>query len=376
MLSSQGKVPSSTGHVKFRSTLPICCLIVSACGGRSNGTILGGAAGPYSELTGDMARKGIELAVAEINAAGGVRGRKIELLERDDSASGKRAAAIAQEFVANPEVVAVVGHVTSGAMVAAAKVYDGNLAAIGTSTTSPELTGISPWVFRVTSSDSINGSIIARFATRLGRKRAAIMYENDSYGRGLAAAFRNTFAGEVVSADPISADLSDAEPYVAYYKKLAPDVVFAIGLEGSGLALLREARRQHLAADFIGGDGWMGIVSDTAASEGVYVGATFTAEDPRPEIQKFVAAFRERYGTTPAMDAAAGYDAMQVMARAISGAGTDRSAIRRYLASLTTENAYHGLTGVIRFGPGGDPAESPYLVTRVHAGTFALVTNR
>jgi branched-chain amino acid transport system substrate-binding protein len=116
-----------------------------------------------------MTRKGVELAVAEINASGGAGGRKIELVERDDSGSGKRAAAIAQEFVANPSIVGVVGHVTSGAMVAAAKVYDGNLAAIGTATTSPQLTGISPWVFRVSSSDSINGSVIARFANALAR---------------------------------------------------------------------------------------------------------------------------------------------------------------------------------------------------------------
>jgi branched-chain amino acid transport system substrate-binding protein len=358
--------------VRIRSILSVCCLAVGACGGGSNGSIFVGAAGPYSERTGDMTRKGIELAVAEINAAGGVRGRKIELVERDDSGSGKRAAAIAEEFVANPQVVGVVGHVTSGAMVAAAKVYDGNLAAIGTATTSPQLTGISSWVFRVSSSDSINGTVIARFANALGRKRAAIIYENDSYGRGLAAAFRQTFRGAIVSMDPITADITDAEPYVSYYKQVAPDIVFAVGLEVSGLKILREARRQKLAADFVGGDGWVGIISDSALAEGTYVGTTFTAEDPRPEVRKFVETFRERYGTTPDMDAATGYDAMQVMARAIEGAGTDRAAIRRYLASLDAANAYHGVTGVVRFGPDGDPVEAPYKVTRIHDGAFVL----
>ncbi|HEY9516097.1 MAG TPA: ABC transporter substrate-binding protein [Gemmatimonadaceae bacterium] len=331
-----------------------------------------GAAGPYSDWTGDMTKKGIELAVAQINAAGGGRGRQIELLERDDSSSGKRAAAIAQEFVANDAVVGVVGHVTSGAMVAAASVYDGNLAAIGTATTSPELTGISPWVFRVSSSDSINGGVIARFATTLGRKRAAIIYENNSYGRGLADAFRRGFAGQIVSMDPITVDLNNAEPYISYYKQRAPDIVFAVGLAGSGLALLREARRQNLAIDFIGGDGWTGIISDTALAEGVYVGTTFTAEDPRPEVQRFVTEFRERYGVTPDMDAASGYDAMQVMARAITAAGARRAAIRHYLASLTTTTAYHGLTGTVRFGANGDPVEAPYRITRIRHGAFPL----
>jgi branched-chain amino acid transport system substrate-binding protein len=149
-----------------------------------------------------------------------------------------------------------------------------------------------------------------------------------------------------------------------------------VGLEGTGLKLLHEARRQHFDVDFIGGDGWLGVSADTAVAEGVYVGTIFTAEDPRPEVQQFVTAFRERYGVTPDMDAATGYDAMQVMARAIADAGTDRAAIRRYLASLTAENAYHGITGVVRFGPNGDPVEEPYRITRVHAGTFVLATNR
>jgi branched-chain amino acid transport system substrate-binding protein len=323
-----------------------------------------------------MTKKGIELAVAEINDSGGVHGRRIELVERDDSADGPRAAAIAQEFVRNKAVVGVVGHVTSGAMMAAARVYDGHLAAIATSATSPVLTGISRWTFRIASSDSINGQQVALFASERGFNRAAVIYENDAYGRGLANAFRRSFSGEVVSLDPVSASLADAEPYITYYKRQKADVIFAVGFQGSGLAILREARRQHLTANLIGGDGWTGVTVDTAASEGVYVGTLFTAQDPRPEVQRFVNAFQTRYGTTPEMYAATAYDATRLLVQAISAAGDDRAAVRRYLASLTKQTAYRGLTGAIAFRRDGDPVESPYRVTQIHQGAFEPVEHQ
>jgi branched-chain amino acid transport system substrate-binding protein len=333
--------------------------------------ILIGAAGPWARDVGAATRRGIELAIEEINSAGGVSGRKVQAVLRDDGGEGARAAEIAQEFV-DGGVLGVIGHVNSGPTIAAAKVYDGHVAMIATSATSPALSGISPWVFRVIASDSINGDMIARFATQLGHKRAAIIYENDSYGRGLAAAFYRRFGGEIVSVDPIAPDATDLEPYISYYKSRAPDIVFAIGGGPSGLALLREAHRQQLDADFVGSDGWTAIVADTALSEGVYVGAPFTAEDPRPEARRFVDAFRRRFGMVPDDKAALGYDATRLLVRAIAAAGPDRAAVRAYLASLTDSTAYHGVTGDIRFQESGDPAAKGLAMTRVTHGLLVL----
>jgi branched-chain amino acid transport system substrate-binding protein len=333
--------------------------------------ILIGAAGPWTRDVGAATRRGIELAIEEINTVGGVRGRKLQAVMRDDGGDGARAAEIAQEFV-NDGVLGVIGHVNSGPTIAAAKVYDGHVAMIATSATSPTLSGISPWVFRVISSDSINGDMIARFATQLGRKRAAIIYENDSYGRGLAAAFYRRFGGEIVSVDPIAPDATNLEPYVSYYKSRSPDIVFAIGGGTSGLALLREAHRQQLDVDFVGSDGWTAIVGDTALSEGVYVGAPFTAEDPRPEARRFVDAFQRRFGTVPDDKAALGYDATRLLVRAIAAAGPDREAVRGYLASLTDSTAYHGVTGNLRFEASGDPAAKGLAMTRVTHGLLVL----
>jgi branched-chain amino acid transport system substrate-binding protein len=351
------------------------CCIAAGCAPAAEPLVIG-AAGPWKEGYGRMNRLGIELALEDINRAGGVAGRPIMVRMQDDEGSGAKAAAIAQQFVADRTVIAVVGHVNSGAMTAAARVYDGSLPAVATTATSPDLTGVSPWVFRVISSDSANGLEIARFATARGRRRAAIMYENNSYGRGLTDAFRRGFAGTIVSVDAIAEGEQDFEPFIAFYKRQAADLVFVAGTEASGMAILREARRQSLAADFMGGDGWTGIVADTAASEGAYVGAPFAASDPRPEAQRFVAAFVARHGRVPDGNAALAYDATMLIAQAIERAGADREAVRDWLASIDAKAALPGVTGPLRFHPSGDPVGKGIVMTRVRRGELVVERGR
>ena len=142
-------------------------------------------------------------------------------------------------------------------MVAAAHVYNNHLPAVATTATSPMLSGISDWTFRVISSDSANGRTIARSPSVIKYKRAVILYENNSYGRGLADNFRRAFGGQVLSFDPIAEGTDqNFEPYVSWYKHEKPDVVFVAGTDASGLAFLHEARRQQLTAELVGGDGW------------------------------------------------------------------------------------------------------------------------
>jgi branched-chain amino acid transport system substrate-binding protein len=216
--------------------------LVAACG-KGGDTYTIGAAGPWKEGYGVMSHRGIDLAVDEINRAGGIHGARLKVIARDDEASGSRATEIAQEFVANPAVLAVVGHVNSGAMLAAARIYDDQLTAVATTASSPDLSGVSKWTFRVISSDSLNGVILARFASRIGGtsaalKNAAVLYENDSYGRGLAEAFRRAFRGTIISFDPISEDV-DAEPFISFYKLRNPGIVFVAGREKSALNIIR-----------------------------------------------------------------------------------------------------------------------------------------
>jgi branched-chain amino acid transport system substrate-binding protein len=348
-----------------------------ACSNSTSGTIAFGAAGPFTQAYGLANKQGIQLAADEINAQPTWSGaRHLEIRFKDDSGSGSLASSIAQQFVESTDIVAVVGHVTSGAMVAAARVYDKHLAAVATTATSPSLTGISPWAFRVTQSDSANGITIARFANKLGRKRAAILYENDSYGRGLADNFRKNFEGQIIAIDPVSAVAGQSfDAFVSWYKREHPDVVFVAGTDAAGLAFLKEARRQQLSADLVGGDGWQTLASSPLA-EGIYVGAPFSAQDPRPEVQTFVASYEKRFNVAPDGNAALAYDATKLLAAAVEKVGPNREKIRAYLAGLTAANAYRGVTGTIRFRPDGDPVGKGIVMTLVRNGALQVEANQ
>ena len=245
-----------------------------------------------------------------------------------------------------------------------------------TTATSPALTGISRWAFRVIPSDSANAMQIAQFANKLGSKRAAVLYENNPYGRGLAENFRKNFTGTIISIDAIAeGDEQTFEPFVSWYKRENPDLVFVAGTDASGTAFLKEARRQQLNANLVGGDGWQTLAPSDLA-EGIYVGAPFSAQDPRPEVQAFVSAYQRKYRGSPDGNAALAYDATKLLDRAVEKVGPDRAKIRDYLAGLSDGSAYRGVTGTIRFRTDGDPVGKGIVMTRVHRGALQVEAER
>src|SRR6267378_1760581 len=198
-------------------------LSLSACsGGSSRGPIVIGLAGPFSQPRGVSMRHAAELAVKEINARGGIRGRPLALRIMDDSGRPEVAIRIAQQLADDPAVVAVVGHLTSSASLAAGRVYGEArrpLVMISPSASSPDLSGVSPYMFRVCPSDVNHGIQLARYARRvLNARRVGIIYLDDDYGRGLrlsyAAEFRK-LGGEIVEEDPMLSTTPSLEPYLS-----------------------------------------------------------------------------------------------------------------------------------------------------------------
>ena len=230
-----------------------------------------------------MTRQGTELAVDAINKRGGVRSHRLTLVRVDDEGTGAKAAAVAQELVDADSVLAVVGHANSSATVAAARVYDGQLAAVSPSASSPEITGLSAWLFRVIPSDSANGhraGAVRDDARPHARRDSLREQQLRPRARRFVPARVRAARSRRSSRSPSMARRSSRISRIS--KLHEPGLIFVAGSDGSGLEILREARRQGIKSDFLGGDGWAGVTSDTAAAEGVYVGAPFSADDPRP----------------------------------------------------------------------------------------------
>jgi branched-chain amino acid transport system substrate-binding protein len=334
-----------------------------------------GAAAPWHDQTfTEFGHRGIELAVAEVNAAGGVNGHLLMVRWCDDSGTGPGAVAVAESLVADGRVVAVVGHMNSTPMLAAVPVYDGHVAIISPWATSPDLTGVSHWVFRNTTSDSTNGVIIADFASgRLAAHRVAVLYENDAYGRGVARAFRHQFRGTLIASIPIPATRPSYEPYVSFLKQQRPDVVLLAGLSPSAIAILHEARHQQLVTTFISDGDLSGLQRDSTFADGAYVPMGFSASDSQPSIRRFATAFEARYHVPPDEDAALAYDATRLLATAIRAVGPGRADVRRYLASLTAADPYPGVLGPEYFLPTGDPIGYKSQMGQIRHGTTVPV---
>lgn len=353
--------------------------VASACrelSPRADEPIVFGLAAPLDESYGMSTKLGAELAVTQINARGGIDGRQVGLHPVNDFADRERAIPASQELVGDPAVVAVVGHVNSSTTVAAAPSYDGRVAAIATSATSPQISALSPWIFRIASSDSANGIALARFARGIG-ERPAILYANDEYGRGLATSFAAGWRAEgsaPLDSDPYTEDAPRFAPYLERMRRQGVDLIFLAGLETGAAQAIREARSLGLDARFIGGDGVEGLKDMGGDLGGTYVGLLFHP-DANPRAEAFAAAYRAAYGREPDSFAATAYDAVMLLARAVQEVGPERRQIRDYLAGVGRPGgspAYAGVTGTIRFDVNGDPTDKEFAVGVIDSGIIRL----
>ncbi len=299
----------------------------SGCGGGGKSSEI--SVGGYMGLTGNVATFGqstknaIVMAVDEINAAGGIDGRKIKMTIEDDQSRPEEAATVVRKLISQDGVIAVIGDIPSSNSLAAAPIcQEAGVPMITPSSTNPKVTETGDYIFRVCFIDPFQGTVMARFAyEHQGVRKAAILRDiRSDYSVGLADFFIQTFTrlgGQITGDQSYSQGDTDFRPQLTALKAQNPEAIFIPGYYNDVGLIIRQARELGITVPLLGGDGWDSPDLFKLAGAGVkntFFSNHYSADDQSPAVQNFVQSFAARYGNKPDGLAALGYDATQVLA--------------------------------------------------------------
>ena len=348
--------------------------------GEDNSTIKIGFFGDLSGPTynyGQSALNGTLMAADEINLAGGINGRKLDIVIEDDKGSPEASARITGKLIGTQKVVAIIGAGASGNSLAAApSAQSAHVPLISPSSTNPAVTLAGDYVFRACFIDAFQGDVMARFtANTLKAKTAAIMLDfNSPYSLGLSQFFELSFAkldGKIVAKQSYSQGDADYRGQLSAIKAAQPDVIYIPGYYGDVALIARQARQLGITQPLLGGDGWDApevweLGRD--ALNACYITNHYSVDTPSQTIQTFVENYRRRYGNlTPDAHAALAYDALRFLVDAMRKAGTtDGAKLRDALAS--TRN-FVGVTGLISMDKDRN-AVKPAVILKLQDGSY------
>jgi branched-chain amino acid transport system substrate-binding protein len=317
--------------------------------------------GYFGDLTGptfnfgQSAINGVLMAASEVNQAGGINGRKIDIVIEDDKGSPEEAARLTAKLIDQDKVVAIIGGGTSGnSRAAAPKAQASHIPMISPSSTDPAVTQTGNYIFRACFVDTFQGEVMASFAVNtLKAKKAAILTDfNSPYSKGLTDYFKLSFGrlgGTIVSEQTYTQGDADFKGQLSTIRSAEPDVIYIPGYYGEVALIAKQARMVGLTQPLLGGDGWDApelwqIGGD--ALNGAYISTHYSPDNPSPEIKQFVDSYKQRYGhSLPDAHAALAYDAARILFAAIARTGSADGDKLRDALSQTKD--FNGVTGVI-----------------------------
>jgi branched-chain amino acid transport system substrate-binding protein len=357
----------------FKKTLfaSVLCASMALSGAAMAEVLKISVAGPHTgayAAFGEQLWRGAEQAAKDINAAGGINGKMLELVKSDDACEPKQAVAVANRAVDADKVVGVVGHFCSSSTMPASEIYaDADVLTITPASTNPQVTerGL-PTMMRMCGRDDQQGIVAGDYIVKkLGAKRVAVIHDKDTYGQGLAdatrAQLRKNGLTEVLY-EGLTRGEKDFNALVTKIRSLNADAVYFGGLHTEAGPLVRQMREQGVNAAFISGDGIVSEDFATAAGGNNFVKGvlmTFGA-DPRKNdagkavIEKFRAAKYEPEGYT-----LYSYASMQVLAAALKGSGSTSGA---KMAEWLKKNPVDTVMGQKAFDAKGDLVVSDYVM--------------
>jgi branched-chain amino acid transport system substrate-binding protein len=338
--------------------------------------------GEFGSLTGGNAsfgisqNNGVQMALEEVNNAGGVLGKKIEVVVEDNQTKQGQTTTIVKKLISEDHVVALIGDVASSKSLEAAPIAQSSkVPQVATAATNPAVTQTGDYIFRVCFTDDFQAVVIARFVLEtLQKKKVAFMTDvKQDYSVGLTKIAKEYFeknGGDIVKEQSYSSEDKDFRAQLTAIKASNPDAIIVTGYYPEAALIAKQARQFGIKSVLVGGDGWDGsslIPVGGSAVEGAYFSDHFAVSDTSPLVQNFVAAYKKKYNSTPDTFAALGYDAFKLLADAIKRAGgTDSAKLRDAIASTKD---FPGVSGKITINPERNATKSAVILT-IKNGAF------
>ena len=367
----------------------VMIMFLGACSEKSNTVRIG----VNAEMTGDMpavgesCKKAAEMAVKEINDAGGIdiggQKYKIDLFVEDNAGKPDQSASATQKLITQQKVHAIVGpNATRYALPASEIAESSKVVLVSPWSTNPKTTlnaktnAPKKYVFRACFIDPFQGRVVAKFALdTLKAKKAAVLYDVASeYNKGIAEIFKETFeqsGGKVVAFETYTTNDKDFSGQLTKIKDAAPDMIFLPNYYSEIPLQIQQAKRLGITVPFVGSDSWgsqelLKLCGNDC--EGYYFSTHYAADAATPAATKFIEGYKAKYGSVPDDVAGLTYDSFGLLFQALKTANKlDRNAIRDALARIPM---YEGVTGNMQFKEGsGDPTKSAVIV-KIKDGKF------
>jgi branched-chain amino acid transport system substrate-binding protein len=334
-----------------------------------------------SEATfGTSTHNGIVLAFEKLNAAGGVKGKKLMLVSVDNQGKSDEAATAAEKLISQDKVAALLGEVASSRSLAMAPIAQkSKIPMITPSSTNPRVTETGDYIFRVCFIDPFQGAVMSKFASdTLKAKKVAILRDVKSdYSVGLSEVFTSEFkksGGSIVVDTSYSSGDMDFKSQLTAIRAKNPDAIYVPGYYTEVGLIARQARELGIKAPLMGGDGWDSPKLKEIAGgaiDGSYFSNHYSEEDTSEAVQKFISEYKAKFGEVPNGLAAMGYDAANVLADSMVRAKSFAAADLRDAIAAT--KGFAGVTGTITLNAKRD-VEKAAVVLKVADGRFKYVS--
>lgn len=371
---------------KFAAAVLAAAMVIGmvGCGGSGSGDAEVIKIGLATPLTGASAQdgksiqNGVNLAVKQINDAGGIDGKTVEVVAEDDKGDSSEAATVANKIAQDNDILAIVGHFNSSCTLAAAPIYNqAGIVSISPGSSSEAVSDAGEYTFRTITTDAVQGKYLAEWCVNeLGYKNVAILYENDDYGLGLAdVAERETAAlgAKTVVKEAYEVNQTDYSTVLTKVASSGADVLIIGGLYNETALIAKQLKDNGLeglpimGVDAIYSDALIDLGGE--AVNGIKLTAYFSDSSESEVTQNFISDYQDEYSEAPGTYAAYAYDATKIILEAIAEAGTDRAAIRDYIAGI---EGFEGSTGTASFDENGDVIKEP-LKMEIIDGKFTVI---